>query len=36
MQKERYTPLYDQNVGILDGKLVTFEEFSRLWDKKFD
>lgn len=36
MQKERYTPIYDQNVGIENGKLLTFEEFNKLWDQRFD
>lgn len=36
LQKERYSPVYRCDVGILRGKLVNKEEFDLLWDHYYE
>lgn len=36
LQKERYTPVYNEEAGVKDGKLVNKEEFKALWEKSFN
>ena len=36
MQKERYSPAYKPEAGVLRGKLVNKEEFDLLWDHYYE
>lgn len=36
LQKERYTPIYNRDAGVHDNKLVSKEEFEKLWKEMFD
>ena len=35
VQKERYTPIYREDAGIINGRLMTEEEFKEKWNKEF-
>lgn len=35
LQKERYTPVYNKEVGVDHESLVDKSEFDALWDKSF-
>jgi len=36
MQKERYTPLYSPEAGIVADKIINVHEFQKLWEETFD
>ena len=36
MQKDRYTPIYNRQVGIVNGKLINEKQFKDKWTAVFD